>query len=269
MVKIISTPIGNFGDITLNALEALQNADVILCEDTRKTDILLKHHGILGKKLLIYNEHTTEKELDYFLTLAKTKAVAIVSDAGTPLICDPGLSIITKARKNGIKIEIHGGVCSLIIGATLCGINIQNMLFLGFFGEKTTIKTPQTEILYSYFVAPHDISKLLKSLENFTNFDVSIKIGKDLTKIYQEYWAFGVGEALAHFQTNEPKGEFVFFLQFTQNKKQNLEEELNKILKTLPNWQTLGKKDLATFIHTNCQSLQSFTVKEIYNLLIK
>jgi len=267
MLKIISTPIGNYGDITLSALEALKSSGCILCEDTRKTDILLKHHGILGKKLLIYNEYTTEKDLEHFITLAKTQTVCLVSDAGTPLICDPGHTIIAKARKNGVKIEIHGGVCSLIIGATLCGINIQNMLFLGFFNEKNTVNNPQEEITYSYFVAPHDIQKLLKSLELLNNYDISIKIAKDLTKEYEQYLEFNLQNAILHFNENPPKGEFVFFLKFNLNKPQNLAEMLALTLKTLPNWNQIGKKDLAKFLHTHCENLRGFSVKEIYNAL--
>ena len=267
MIKIISTPIGNFADITLNALESLKNADVILCEDTRKTDVLLKFHNILGKKLLIHNEHTTEKDLDYFLELAKTQTVCLVCDAGTPLICDPGHKIIAKARKEGVKIEICGGVCSLIVGATLCGINIQNMLFLGFFNEKNAIKKPQEGLTYAFFVAPHDVLKFLKSLE-FLHFSASLKIAKDLTKEYEQYLEFITLEnAIDYFKTTEPKGEFVFFVKFTAKSNQNLAEILTPILENLKGWESIGKKDLAKFLHENCHELQNFTVKEIYNFL--
>lgn len=268
-ICIVSTPIGNFEDITLNALNALRGADFILCEDTRKTDTLLKHYNISGKKLLIYNEFTTEKELEHYINLATEKIVCVVSDAGTPLICDPGHAVIAKAHKNSIAIEICGGVCSLILGATLCGVNIQNMLFLGFFNGKNAIINPQEKLTYSYFVAPHDTLRLLKSLELFEDFYASINIAKDLTKQYQQYFTFNLSDAITHFQTNESRGEFVFFITFKQKTVQNLEKIIVKVLDELPNWRTLGKKDLANFLHKNCQNLQAFTPKAIYNFLIK
>lgn len=268
MILLVTTPIGNFNDITLNALETLRKADCILCEDTRKTDVLLKHYGISGKRLLIYNEYTSEKDLAYFLFLARENSVCIVSDAGTPLICDPGHTIIRKARQNGIAVGVVPGVCSLIAGATLCGVNIQNMLFLGFFSSKNTIKNLQEGITYSYFVAPHDILSFLGFLQGFIDYDVHINIAKDLTKEYEQALEFDLAEAIDYFQKTPPKGEFVFFIKFEYNGMPKIDDILSGLLSDLTGWNAISKKDFAKFLHLH-PMLRVFTAKDIYNALLR
>lgn len=266
-IYIVATPIGNFDDITINALECLKVADYILCEDTRKTDILLRYHNIAGKKLLIYNEYTNHKDLDYFISLTQSSIVCVVSDAGTPLICDPGLTIVTKARIANIPIVVLPGACSLIAATTLCGINIQNCLFLGFFGDRTKILTP-LEYTYVYFVAPHDIFNLLEDLSRFENdYGIILYIVKDVTKPYQEFLSFNLENALNYFNV-KPKGEFVFFIKFMRRENKNIDDILNDILSKLAGWQSIGKKDFAKFLQSY-PVLQTFTTKDIYNALLR
>lgn len=256
---IVSTPIGNYKDITLHALEVLQNADYILCEDTRKTNNLLEKHNIARKNILIYNEHSPKQETEKFIAVAKNHSIALVSDAGTPLICDPGYEIVNIARKNNVEIFAITGACALIAAATICGINIQNMLFLGFFHKKIKFDTNYTN---AFYLPPHDIPTLIHLLEN-QNF--YIYFAREITKDFQEVLKFSsIDDAKKHFDINQPKGEFVCFLQFIKNKK-NIDEEINKILSSLPNWHYINTKSFSKFLHENF--LGDFSQKEIYNIL--
>ena len=260
---IVSTPIGNILDITIHALECLKSADFILCEDTRKTDFLLKQHNILEKKLLIYNEHSNDADDVRFIELTKEHVVAIVSDAGTPLICDPGYSLVHYARRNKVSIVILPGSCALIASATLCGININNMLFLGFFQKGVEFQTDFTNALY---VAPHDIIVFLKALSDYgIFFNINLSIAREVTKLFQEALFFSdTSSAIHFFNENPPMGEFTIFVKFCQ-KKVDINVELKLLLKELHEWQSLPLKSLAKFIHNYC--LKFYSQKEIYNNL--
>ena len=260
---IVSTPIGNILDITIHALECLKSADFILCEDTRKTGFLLKQHNIPEKKLLIYNEYSNDADAVRFIELAKEHVVAMVSDAGTPLICDPGYSLVHYARHNKVNVFILPGSCALIASATLCGININNMLFLGFFQKGMKF---QTEFINALYVAPHDIIVFLKALCYYEIFfNINLSIAREVTKLFQEALFFSdTSSAIHFFNENLPMGEFTIFVKFCQ-KKVDIDIELKLLLKELHEWQNLPLKSLAKFIHNYC--LKFYSQKEIYNKL--
>jgi 16S rRNA (cytidine1402-2'-O)-methyltransferase len=260
---IVSTPIGNILDITIHALECLKSADFILCEDTRKTGFLLKQHNIPEKKLLIYNEHSSVADVARFVELAKQYIVALVSDAGTPLICDPGYSLVHYARNNKVGVFILPGSCALIASATLCGININNMLFLGFFQKGMKF---QAEFANALYVAPHDIIVFLKALCKYEIFfNINLSIAREVTKLFQEVLFFSdTSSAIHFFNENPPIGEFTIFVKFCQ-KKVDIDVELKLVLKELHEWQSLPLKSLAKFIHNYC--LKFYSQKEIYNKL--
>lgn len=260
---IVSTPIGNVKDVTLHALDVLKNVDVILCEDTRKTDFLLKQYEITGKKLLIFNEHSSIQETDHFLNIAKEKTVALVSDAGTPLVCDPGYTILNRARELDIDITVVLGACALIASATLCGININNMLFLGFFRRGLTLNKHYTNALY---VPPHDVLPLLKYLQEFEDtHTVSISIAREVTKEFEEALFFDdTTKALKHFTAHQPRGEFTIFIKF-ELRAVDVEKSVKEILQELDGWQILPKKSLAKFLYNHF--LQNISSKEIYEVL--
>lgn len=262
---IVSTPIGNHLDITLYALECLKKAHYILCEDTRKTDFLLKQYDVSGKKLLIYNEHTTEKDALHFANLARENIVALVSDAGTPLICDPGYTMHKRAKIEGIKIFVVTGACALVASAVLCGINIHNLLFLGFFQKDTKMDTQYTNAMY---VAPHDIINLLEKLYLFEEkYAVEINIAREVTKVFEESLHFvNIRSAISHFEVNPPRGEFTVFVNFAK-KSTNLESEIQAILHEIPNWEAMPVKSLVKFL--NKHFIKDASSKEVYNILIQ
>ena len=202
---IVSTPIGNKLDITLHALKIFQEAKFILCEDTRKTNALLQFHGISRKGLLICNEYADKGRLTHFVNLARSNPVAITSDAGTPLVCDPGYELVQMCKKSNIEIFVIPGACALIAGATYLGENIINTTFLGFY-NKNSIKKIKNGEKFALFVAPQDIQKLAEDLKK-TEQKWEIKIAQNITKedeksyIYNEENSISSGEILVLFQS--------------------------------------------------------------------
>ena len=184
-LHIVSTPIGNKLDITLHALKVLREAEFVLCEDTRKTNALLQFHGIDRDKLLVCNEHADKGRLKHFVNLARESSVALVSDAGTPLVCDPGYDLVQMMKKAQVEITVVPGACALIAGATLLGINLINTTFLGFY-QKNSMKKMKEKGSYALFVAPQDIPKLQAELEKCER-KFEIKIASDVTKETQGF----------------------------------------------------------------------------------
>lgn len=259
---VVSTPIGNCQDITIHALEVLQNADCILCEDTRKTNHLLQKHNITRKGIIVYNEHSSIGDAERFVKMAQNHAVALVSDAGTPLICDPGHQIVNIAKKHGVDIFAITGACALIAGAVLCGVNIQNMIFLGFFHKKTKFDTNYTN---AFYIPPHDIPAFLQTIKH-TKHGVKLLLAREITKEFQEVLEFSsIEDAEIHFHSNPPKGEFVGFVNFSVPKIE-LQNTIQNILTELPNWQNIPTKHLAKFLHNNV--LAEFSQSEIYQALL-
>lgn len=188
-LHIVSTPIGNKLDITLHALKVLREAEFVLCEDTRKTNSLLQFHGIDRDKLLVCNEHADKGRLKHFVNLARESSVALVSDAGTPLVCDPGYDLVQMMKKAQVEITVVPGACALIAGATLLGVNLINTTFLGFY-QKNSMKKMKEKGSYALFVAPQDLPKLTAELEK-TERKFEIKIASDVTKETQGFSGFG------------------------------------------------------------------------------
>ena len=132
---IVATPIGNLGDITLRSVDVLSRCDAVACEDTRVTGKLLKHLGI-SKPLLRYNDHSKDSDRRRILDILDTQAVALVSDAGTPLISDPGYRLVQDAQEAGRMITSLPGACAAVVGLTLSGLPNDRFLFAGFLPNK-------------------------------------------------------------------------------------------------------------------------------------
>lgn len=217
---IIATPIGNLKDITLRAKEVLSTVDYIACEDTRRSGNLLRQLQIINYKLLSYYEQNELKRIPEIVNFLKEDySVALVSDAGTPTISDPGFKLVRECISQGIKVESIPGPSSVIAALTVSGLPTDKFLFLGYppkkqghrqklFKNCTLNPIPCTLIL---FEAPHRLVKTLQ--EMFDAFgDIDIVICRELTKIYEEVRREKISEALAHFQKTSPKGEFVILL---------------------------------------------------------
>ena len=215
---IVGTPIGNLEDVTLRALRVLKEADVILCEDTRVTQKLLAKYEITAKQLSTYNEQesgvTAEKII---LWLEEGKNVALVSDAGTPGISDPGSMLVQKVRELApeVKIESVPGPSALTAALSIAGVPAHDFVFLGFLPHKKGRETLFKEIATSeramiFYESPHRILKTLESLEKFA-FTKKVTIARELTKIHEEVVSGTPAELLEFFENNKEKvrGEFV------------------------------------------------------------
>ena len=214
---LVPTPIGNRTDITLRALEVLKSVDVILAEDTRTSGALLTHYGISKplQSFHIHNEHhATEKLIE---RMGAGEQFALVSDAGTPGIADPGFLLVRACRKAGLNVECLPGPTALIPALVQSGFPCDRFVFEGFLphkkGKQTTLqrlaKEDRTVVVYE---SPHRLMKTLEELRSHLDADRAISVSRELTKIHEETVTGTLSEVLAHFQGKEIKGEIVIVI---------------------------------------------------------
>lgn len=220
---IISTPIGNLEDITFRAVRVLKEVDLILCEDTRVTKKLLQKYGI-NTQTLSYHQHSKISKIEKIFELIKDgKNIALVSDAGTPTISDPGSVLVSKVREefnNEIEILTIPGASALTSALSISGLTADQFVFLGFLPHKKGRETLFKEIAESkrtnvFYESPHRIIKTLNSLKDHVG-DRKIVIARELTKIYEEVVSGKADELLVYFENNPEKikGEFVVMVGF-------------------------------------------------------
>lgn len=215
ILTVVATPIGNLQDITLRALETLKSVDFIACEDTRVTSKLLNHYSI-KKSLISYHQHSELKKIDFIIDKLKEGSnIALVTDAGTPGISDPGNILVAEAVKNGIEIHPIPGSSALASTISIAGIDLQKFLFLGFPPHKKGRETFFKEVIsfkypVIYYESPHRFIKNLELLK-LLECQKRIIIGRELTKIFEEVQRGNVEEILNYYQENKDKikGEFV------------------------------------------------------------
>jgi 16S rRNA (cytidine1402-2'-O)-methyltransferase len=213
---IVSTPIGNLRDITYRAIETLKQADFVACEDTRVTSVLLNHYEI-KKELISLNAINEKSKSGYIIERIKNgEACALVSDAGTPGISDPGVRLISEAINNGIDIVPVPGASAMITALTVSGLPTDSFVFEGFIpqkkGRQTKLKQlaeeKRTVILYE---STYRIEKLLGELNEYTP-GRQVVVCRELTKKFEEAWRGTPAELLASFPEKVNKGEFVVVL---------------------------------------------------------
>lgn len=212
---VVATPIGNLGDITLRALETLRQVDFIAAEDSRVTQKLLNHYSI-AKKVISYHQHSKLSRVDFIIDeILSGKSVALVTDAGTPGLSDPGNFLVAKALEKGIAAVPIPGPSALGALVSVAGIDLQKFLFLGFPPHKKGRETffrevAETDHLVIYYESPHRVLKNLELLRTFAP-DKKIILGRELTKIFEEVVRGGIAEVIEYFTKNPDKvrGEFV------------------------------------------------------------
>ena len=211
---IVPTPIGNLEDITLRAIRTLKEADYILAEDTRTTAFLLKHLGI-EKKLYShhkFNEHATAASVAE--TIGEGRTVALVSDAGTPGISDPGFLLVRTCVEAGIEVETLPGATALIPALVQSGFPCDRFCFEGFLPQKKG-RTKRLEELKDesrsiiFYESPFRVVKCLEQLAEVFGEDRKVSVSRELTKKFEQTVRGTIAEVVAHFREHEPKGEFV------------------------------------------------------------
>ncbi len=213
---IVATPIGNLGDITLRAVDILQRCDVVACEDTRVTGKLLKALKI-SKRMQRYDDHSGEGARASLIDRARTEAVALVSDAGTPIISDPGFRLVKDAREAGIAITTLPGACAVIAGLTLSALPNDKFLFAGFLPVKEKARIAALEefaatkaTLIYYETGP----RLVKSLHAIAEIwpTREIAVAREITKLHEECRKGSAAQLAEYYTSNPPKGEIVLLI---------------------------------------------------------
>ncbi|ACF12504.1 Uroporphyrin-III C/tetrapyrrole (Corrin/Porphyrin) methyltransferase [Chloroherpeton thalassium ATCC 35110] len=223
---IVATPIGNLEDMTFRAVTTLRAADCIACEDTRQTRKLLQHFAIDSKTLLSYhnfNERTASAKILEFLQSGKS--VALVSDAGTPVISDPGFFLVRAARDAGFRVVPIPGASALAAAVSVSPLPVNRFYFEGFLPQK---KGRQTRLQYLaelessvvLYESPHRILKLLDELSAHFG-DRQIMLAREMTKIYEEFLLGTIAEAKANLQERKIQGEFVVIVEGKNAKSKN------------------------------------------------
>ncbi|MEO7914388.1 MAG: 16S rRNA (cytidine(1402)-2'-O)-methyltransferase [Novosphingobium sp.] len=213
---IVATPIGNLGDVTVRASEVLRGVAAVACEDTRITGKLLNYLGV-KQRLIRYDDHASEETRDYILQLAGSSAVALVSDAGTPLISDPGYKLVRAAREQGITLTSLPGPSAVIVALTLSGLPTDRFMFAGFLPAKDKARrdiladlaaVPATLVFYD--TAPRLADTLAAISEVLPGREVAV--GRELTKKFEECRSGTPQDMAAHYAAHPPKGEIVLMI---------------------------------------------------------
>lgn len=229
-IYLVPTPIGNLGDITLRALEVLKNVDLIAAEDTRQTLKLLNHFEI-KKPLMSYHKHNEQGKGDEILRRVKEGvSVAIVSDAGTPGISDPGSVVVEKCIAEGIEFEVLPGATAFTTALIYSGLDTTKFMFKGFFPRENKEKKAfiedikdRTETIIIY-ESPYRILDTIDTLKEGLG-NRNIAVCRELTKLHEEIYRGTMEEAKLHFEENSPKGEFVCVISGKSDEE--IEEENN------------------------------------------
>lgn len=224
---LVATPIGNLKDITLRALEVLKSVDLIACEDTRHSSKLLRAYEI-HKPLVSYHEHNEEKRTEELLrVLQDGKNVALISDAGTPLISDPGFRLVRRLAAEGIGIESLPGPCAAVNALVVSGLPTDSFYFLGFLPAKSAARVRKLEFLKEHpstliiYESAHRIQKLLKEAFQVLG-PRPMTLGREMTKKFEEILRGRLGEVGVTRIPHSWKGEFVLVIEgykkFLKNK---------------------------------------------------
>ncbi|BAP39662.1 16S rRNA (cytidine(1402)-2'-O)-methyltransferase [Metamycoplasma canadense] len=232
---IIGTPIGNLEDISFRAIKTLKTSDIILCEDIRTSQKLLKHYEINNKQLIAYHKFN-EKQLATKIVnlILKNKVVSLISDAGMPCISDPGFNLITECKKNNIFVDIIGGPTAFVHAFIKSNFG-STFTFLGFLKDKSGERCNQlkklSEGIYVSYVSPHKLISTLNDFANVFDNEIDLYLCKELTKLYESDYSGKPLEIIEQLENNI-KGEFVLVFSIKKQKhiKVNKYENKNRVL---------------------------------------
>lgn len=212
---VVSTPIGNLGDITRRAVEVLASAEVVLAEDTRRTSILLRHLGVQTRLVSAHEHNEAGRAASVVAMLAEGKKVALVSDAGTPLLSDPGARIVRDVVAAGHEVVPIPGASALLAALVASGIEADTFAFVGFPPRKGPERAELLEEVASsrrasvLYESPNRVARLLADIAEAAGADRRVAVARELTKMHEEFFRGTAAEAAAHFSAGEVLGEIV------------------------------------------------------------
>lgn len=257
---IVPTPIGNIQDITLRAIEVLKYVDIIACEDTRNTQKLLNHYDI-RTKCISYHKYNERERVDFFLKeLSEGKKIALVSDAGTPLICDPGAVIVPELIKNGFSVTSLPGACAITTFLSQIPRTGEEFIFIGFMprteGQIQDILKKHAGENIVFYDSPERILKTLNIIKNSSE-NAQIALGRELSKLFEEVVVDNIDNVIKHFE-NGIKGEIICMIYADKDKDFT---ELYTKIKALKA-KKYSDKDISVILST----LYDYNKNDIYKL---
>ena len=230
ILYLVPTPVGNMEDITLRALRILKEADLILAEDTRTSGILLKHYDIKNnmRSHHKFNEHGTSAGI--VERLKAGAVIALITDAGTPGISDPGFYLVREAVKEGITVQCLPGATAFVPALVSSGLPDDKVCFEGFLPQKKGRATRLTELAEEtrttiFYESPYRLVKTLKQFAEYFGEDRNVSVCREISKIHEESVRGTLAEVIAHFEETEPRGEIVIVVEGKNIKKQNNNNE--------------------------------------------
>ncbi len=239
---VVATPIGNLRDISQRALDVLGAADTVAAEDTRNTAYLLSHYGISGARLLAMHQHNERAAADKIISLlAEGLSVALVSDAGTPAVSDPGALLVTDVRAAGYKVIPIPGASAAIAALSASGLDNPHFLFYGFLPAKPGARRKALQDLAGhpytlvFYEAPHRILECAADLQAVFGGEREIVFAREITKLFESIHRCTLGEALAWLEAdpNNQRGEFVLLVSGAPPKGEGLDAEAERVLTQL------------------------------------
>lgn len=261
---IVATPIGNKSDFSMHAVETLMNVDLIACEDSRTSANLMESYGI-DTKLVSYHKFNEKQRTEEFLRLFKEgKKIALISDAGTPCISDPGRVLVEELFKHGIKITSIPGASAVITFLSMIPRKTEEFAFVGFLPR---VKNQQAKVFEKFintdmvfYESPNRLIETLENIKNSRGENAKVAVGRELTKMFEEVKVGNVSEVIDYFKNNVLKGEIVCTLYAVEEAVENEAELVEKIkkLKAL----NYSDKDISVIL----SSLFDFNKNKIYKL---
>ncbi|MBW4429057.1 MAG: 16S rRNA (cytidine(1402)-2'-O)-methyltransferase [Nostoc desertorum CM1-VF14] len=237
---VVGTPIGNLEDITFRAVRILQTVDIIAAEDTRHTGKLLQHFQVKTPQVSYHEHNRTSRIPELLEHLINNKAIALVSDAGMPGISDPGYELVKACIEAGISVVPIPGASAAITALSAAGLPTDRFVFEGFLPAKSQQRQEHLESLQTesrtliFYESPHRLRDTLQDLADVWGSDRQIVLGRELTKLYEEFWRGTIAEAIAHYSQREPQGEYTLVVAgIPASQPQLTEEELKAELKQL------------------------------------
>ena len=232
---LVGTPIGNLGDLSPRALEALGQAGVVACEDTRRTGRLLSHFGIASPTYIVVNEHTEGDAAERVIGhVQRGDVVVLVSDAGMPGVSDPGEFLVSRAIEAGVTVEVVPGPSAVLHALVASGLTTSRFVFEGFLPRKGSGRAlrlrevseeHRTVVL---FEAPHRLEKTLNDLADVCGGERRIVLARELTKLHEEIWRGSLAEALTRCGEVDPRGEYVLVLDGAAPRADATDDELRQ-----------------------------------------
>ena len=267
VLYLVATPIGNLEDITLRAIKTLNESSIVLAENTKNSQKLFSAHGI-NSKLVSFNDFSSNTKIVSLLRKLKGgDSISLISDAGTPLISDPGFNLVSQAIDANIRIESIPGPSAVIAGLITSGIDNQKFIFEGFLPKKNNeLKKTFSKLNYEsrttiFFESPHRIIKSFKVMEQILDNRRKISIARELTKMHETILRGTIGEVTSFVEKdpNLTRGEIVLIFEGTDNNFSDFDEKLDELFNSLKKEVSLKKFSKVFSRITN------FSAKEIYN----